>query len=88
MPIRRAQKDGITHHDHRRTKNNKDLPPIELVANSRNKDCEKGADDIWWHSEELLGNSCSLGINRSYNGGQEEGEALNGDVVEEEDDGC
>jgi hypothetical protein len=88
MSIRRPQKDRITDHNHRRTKNDKDLPAIKLVANSRDKHCEKSTDGIWRNSEQLLRDSCPLRINGPYDGGQEEGEALYCDVVEEEDDGC
>lgn len=83
---RRKEHDISRHHQWRRH-NKEDLPPIEAPTEEREQHCEKRAKNVGRHSPYLLEDDGVARVDCPYDSGEEEGEPLDGDVVEEEDGG-
>lgn len=81
------QKHDIARHDHGRRHGDEELPAVKVPAHGGERDGEEGADGVGGHAVQLLLDHGVLGVDGGDNGGHEEGQALDGDVVEEEDDG-
>lgn len=81
------QKHDIARHDHGRRHGDQKLPAVKVPAHGGEGDGEEGADNVGRHAVQLLLDHGVLGVDGGDNGGHEEGQALDGDVVEKEDDG-
>lgn len=63
------------------------MSTVDLIADAWEKHSEEGTNNIRWDCIELLLDGCLQGIDRSHDTRKEEGQPLNGDVVEQEDEG-
>lgn len=87
LRVRADEEHDVADHHEGGADDEEDVAAVEPPAEEREEDGEEGADDVRGHGVELLGDDGGLGVDRPDDGGGEEGEALDGDVVEEEDEG-
>lgn len=81
-----SQEHDIANHYKGGSAHNEDLAPINLGADERQKQCEKGADDVRGNSIQLLFDHCLFGVYGFHDRREEESQALDSDVVEQEDE--
>lgn len=81
------EEQDVAEHRERRGGGDEDGPAVEAPAREGQADEEHGAERVRRHGEELFLDRGFCGVDGADDGGREEGEALHGDVVEEEDEG-
>lgn len=88
MRVLARQEHDVTDHYERGGAHDKNLSPVDLGADERQKQGEEGADDVRGHCVQLLFDDGLFRIDGLDDRRQEEGQALNSDIVEQEDEGC
>ena len=72
-------------HDHEAAGEDEEASSVvELHRQVRQQQDKDGTDKVRWHGEQLQSDRRSTGEERAHNRGQEEGDTLDGDVVEHE----
>lgn len=87
LRILTGEEHYITDHYKRGGSHDEDLSPVDLGADKRQEQGEEGADDIRGHCVQLLFDYGLLRIDSLHDRRQEEGQALDCDVVEKKDKG-
>lgn len=82
-----AEEHGVTTHDKRRTSSDKELTAIKAPADEGEEEGEDSADGPRGDAQELLADGRGFLVQGADDSGEEESHALNGDVVEQEDEG-
>lgn len=85
LRVRGREEHYVADHHERGGGNEVDGAAVGAPAGEGDGDGEEGADDVGRDGLELLVDDCVAWVDCSHDGGREEGEALHGDVVEEED---
>lgn len=83
-----GQEHDVSDHHERGAGNHEDGAAVVAPGEEGEEYGEEGADDVGRHGAELLVHDGGAGVDSAYDGGREEGKALHGDVVQEEDEGC
>lgn len=87
LGILRGEEHYVTYHNKGRGAHDEDLSPVDLGADERQEQGEEGADNVRGYCVQLLLDHGLFGIDRLHNRRQEESQALDSDVVEQEDKG-
>lgn len=82
-----AEEHGVSQHHEGRAANHEDLALVQLVRPHGNGQREEGTHGVGGDGVELLLDGRELRVDGPDDGRGEEGEALDGDVVEQEDEG-
>ncbi|KAI2283161.1 hypothetical protein LOZ03_006797 [Ophidiomyces ophidiicola] len=85
--VLRGEEHGVADHHERGGEDHEDVAAVEAPAEERDEDGEVGADDVGGYGLQLLLHDGVARVDGADDGGQEEGHALHGDVVEQEDEG-
>jgi hypothetical protein len=83
----RGQEHGVTDDNGGSGEDDEDLSPVEIPTESREGNSKDSSNGIRRNTVKLLLNGAVLGIDGSDDGREEESKTLDGDVVEEEDEG-
>lgn len=83
-----GEEHDVSDHDQGRTEDEPRHAAVEDPAEEGEEEGEEGANDVGGHSVKLLAHDACFWVDRTDDGGGEEGKALHGDVVEEEDETC
>lgn len=87
LEILAGEEHYVTYHYEWSGAHYEDLSPVDLGANERQEQGEEGADDVRGYCVQLLLDNGLFGIYGLHDCRQEESQALDSDVVEQEDEG-
>ena len=85
--LRGGEEDDVADHGEGRGDDEEDVAAIVARAQPREEEDEERAHDVRGHGAELQEDDAGVGVDGLDDGGGEEGETLDRDVVEEEDEG-
>lgn len=82
-----SQEHSIADNDSGRGQDDEDLSLVNPPTDSREDESKASTDSVRRNTVELLLDNAVIGVDAADNGGEEESETLDSDVVEEEDEG-
>lgn len=75
-------------HEHERCRNDhEEQSAVEDRREKRQDNSGKSSNNIWWDGVKLELNDFSIRVDSGHDSGSEEGQALHGNIVEQEDEG-